>query len=39
VLAVSGKLQYGWVVGAKGRQEMVVFKNEKGKCMDALGQV
>jgi len=37
-MTVSGNLQYGWVAGAGGGQDGG-FKNERGKCMDALGQV
>jgi len=37
VLTVSGELQYGWVVRAGGGQDGG-FKNERGKCMDALSQ-
>jgi len=38
VLTASGELQYGWVVGAGGRQDSG-FKSERRKCMGALGQV
>jgi len=38
VLTASGELQYGWMVGAGGRQDGG-FKNEIGKHMDALSQV
>jgi len=38
VLTVSGELQYGWEAEAGGEQDGG-FKNESGKCMDALGQV
>jgi len=38
VLTVSGELQYGSVSGV-GAGKTVVLKNERGKCMDALGQV
>jgi len=37
-LTASGELQYGWVAEAGGGEDSG-FKNERGKCMDALGQV
>jgi len=33
VLLISGELQYGWVVGAGGRQDGEL-KNGRGKCME-----
>jgi len=35
VLTLSGKLQYGWVAGGQDGG----LKDERGNCMDALGQV
>jgi len=38
VMTVSDELLHGWVAGAEAGK-LLALKNERGKCMDAFGQV